>query len=239
LTIIILALINCFSAFIQAASGLGYAIFAMFFMPLVIPFQQASIISAAIIIVIGIQMTVSLRSHIKIKKIIVPLIFCILTTWVGIYIIRVTNVSLMRTVMGVFLIVLSFYFYITNKYKIRIKEGFIAGMAIGALTGLITGMFNIIGPFLTLYYYENSEDSLEFKANIEFSFLVAGVYSLCLNLIYVKPDIFLMKAIGVSAVGAILAGITGLHVFKKIDKQKLKYIIMGVLPIMGMILIFK
>jgi hypothetical protein len=48
-----------------------------------------------------------------------------------------------------------------------------------------------------------------------------------------------MKAIGVSAVGAILAGITGLHVFKKIDKQKLKYIIMGVLPIMGMILIFK
>jgi uncharacterized protein len=239
LTVVILALINFLSAFIQASSGLGYAIFAMFLMPLVIPFQQCSIISAAIIVVIGIQMTISLRSHIKIKKVILPMTFCILTTWVGIYIIRVTNESLMRTIMGVFLIILSFYFYITNKYKIRIKEGFITGMAIGSLTGLSTGMFNIVGPLLTIYYYENSNDSLEFKANIEFSFLVAGTYSLCLNLIYVKPDVFLIKAIGLSAVGAILAGIIGLHVFKKIDKQKLKYIIIGVLPIMGIILIFK
>lgn len=88
MTIAILALINSFSAFIQASSGLGYAIFAMFFMPLIIPFQQCSIISAAIIVVIGIQMTISLRSHIRIKKIILPMTFCIPTIWVGIYIIR-------------------------------------------------------------------------------------------------------------------------------------------------------
>jgi uncharacterized protein len=239
LMIATLALINFFSAFIQASSGLGYAIFAMFLMPFLIPFQQCSIISAAIIVVIGIQMTISLRTYIKIKKILLPMTFCILTTWVGIYIIRVTNESLMRTIMGVFLVTLSFYFYITNKYKIKIKEGFITGMTIGSLTGLLTGMFNVVGPFLTLYYYENSDDNLEFKANIEFSFLIAGVYSLCLNLIYVKPDVFLIKAICVSAVGAVMAGLIGLHVFKKIDKQKLKYIIIGVLPIMGIILIFK
>ncbi|MCX8130979.1 MAG: sulfite exporter TauE/SafE family protein [Clostridia bacterium] len=239
MTIAILVLINFFSAFIQASSGLGYAIFAMFFMPLVLPFQQCSIISAAIIVVIGIQMTVSLRSHIKIKKIILPMAFCILTTWVGIYIIRVINEDLMRTVMGVFLIILSFYFYITNKCKIRIKEGFITGMTIGSLTGLLTGMFNIVGPLLTLYYYENSEDNLEFKANIEFSFLIAGMYSLCLNLLYARPDVFLIKAIGLSAAGAILAGIIGLHLFRKIDKHKLKYIIIGALPIMGIILVFR
>lgn len=239
MTIFILALINFVSAFIQAASGLGYAIFAMFFMPLVIPFQQCSIISAAIIVVIGIQMTISLRTHIKIKKIILPMIFCILTTWAGIYIIRVTDAKMMRSIMGVFLIVLSFYFYFTSKYKVRIKEGFLTGMMIGSITGITTGMFNIVGPFLTLYYYENSEDNLEFKANIEFSFLVAGVYSLCLNLMYVRLDTFLISAIGTSAVGAVLAGIIGLIIFKKIDKKKLKYVIICVLPVMGLIQIFK
>jgi len=137
------------------------------------------------------------------------------------------------------LILLSLYFYITNKYKVRIKSGFFQGMIIGLLTGISTGMFNIVGPFLMLYYYDNSEDNLEFKANIEFSFLIAGLYSLCLNLIYVKLDVFLMKAIGVSTVGAILAGIIGLHVFKQVDKEKLKYVIISILPIMGLILIFK
>lgn len=239
MTIAILAIINFFSAFIQAASGLGYAIFAMFFMPMIIPFNQCSIISAAIIVVIGIQMTISLRSHIRIKKIILPMTFCIPTIWVGIYIIRVTNEHKMRMIMGVFLIFLSFYFYITNKYEVRMKDGFITSATIGLLTGLLTGMFNIVGPFLTLYYYDNCEDNLEFKANLEVSFLVAGAYSLCLNLLYVKPDAFSIKTIGVSAVGAVLAGLLGLHVFKKIDKQKLKYIIISVLPIMGLVLILK
>ncbi|MHB1394336.1 MAG: sulfite exporter TauE/SafE family protein [Clostridia bacterium] len=239
MTILILALINTLSAFIQAASGLGYAIFAMFFMPMIIPFQQCSVISAAVIVVIGIQMTISLYSHLKIKKIIIPMIFCLMTTWLGIYIIRVADENRMRIVMGIFLIVLAIYFYITNKYNIRMKAGFVTDMIIGLLTGLLTGMFNIVGPFLSLYYYDNCEDNLEFKANIEVSFLIAGIYSLCLNLIYVKPDAFLIKAIGLSAIGAVFAGIIGLHVFKKIDKVKLKYVIIGVLPIMGLVLIFR
>ena len=117
MTAIIVAIINFFSAFIQAASGLGYAIFAMFFMPLVLPFQQCSIISAAVIIVIGIQMTISLRSHIKIKKILLPMAFCILTTGIGIYIIRVTNERIMRLILVIFLIILSFFFILLTSIK--------------------------------------------------------------------------------------------------------------------------
>lgn len=239
MVIVTLALINFISAFIQAASGFGYAIFAMFFMPMIIPFQQSSIISATIIIIIGSQMTISLHSHIKYKKILIPMIFCLLTTWLGIYIIKVTNEKKMRIVMGIFLILLSLYFYLTNKYKFKIKDGYIKGIIIGLLTGLTTGMFNIVGPFLMLYYFDNCDNNLEFKANIEASFLIAGIYSLCLNLLYVRLNAFLIKAIGLSAVGAILAGMIGLNVFKKIDNQKLKFIIISVLPIMGLILIFK
>lgn len=239
MTIALLALINFVSAFIQASTGLGYAIFAMFLMPMVIPFQQCSVISAAIIVVIGIQMTISLRSHIKIKKILLPMAFCIPTVWLGIYIIRLANEHKMRMFMGIIFILLSFYFYITNKYKIRMKNGLITSMTIGLLTGLLTGMFNIVGPFLTLYYYDNCVDNLEFKANLEVSFIVAGLYSLCLNLLYVKLDVFMIKAIAASALGAIFAGLIGLHLFKKINKEKLKFVIISVLPIMGFILIFK
>lgn len=239
MTIFLIVLINSFSAFVQAASGLGYAIFAMFFMPMLIPFQQCSVISAAVIVVIGVQMAVSLHSHLKIRKIVLPMTFCLMTTWLGIYIIKVTDEDNMRIIMGIFLILLAVYFYLTNKHNIRMKAGLAADIVIGSVTGLSTGMFNIVGPFLSLYYYDNCEDNLEFKANLEVSFLIAGVYSLCLNLMYVKPDAFIIKAVGLSAAGAVLAGIAGLHVFRKIDKDKLKYVIIGVLPVMGLILIFR
>lgn len=239
MVILLLALVNFISAFVQAASGFGYAIFAMFLMPMIIPFQQSSVVSAAIIVVIGLQMTISLRSHIRIKKILLPMAFCVLSTGLGIRIIRTTDHGTMRTVMGIFLIFLSAYFYLSNRYRFHLKAGFLQGMAIGLLTGISTGMFNIVGPFLMLYYYDNCEDSLEFKANIEVSFLIAGAYSLFLNLFYVTLDTFLVQVIGASAIGALLAGIIGLHVFRKVDKVRLKYIIISILPVMGLILILK
>lgn len=239
MVIFLLALVNFISAFVQAASGFGYAIFAMFLMPMIIPFQQSSVISAAIIVVIGLQMTISLRTHIRIRKILLPMAFCILSTGLGIYIIRVTDQGTMRMVMGVFLIFLSVYFYLSNRYKFHLKAGFLQGMVIGLLTGISTGMFNIVGPFLMLYYYDNCEDSLEFKANIEFSFLIAGTYSLILNLFYVKLDAFMVQVIAASALGALLAGIIGLQVFRKVDKTRLKYIIISILPVMGLVLIFR
>lgn len=237
--ILIVAAISFLSAFVQAASGFGYAIVAMYFMPMFLPFGQCSVISAAVIVIIALQMTISLHKHIKFKKIAVPMIFCLATTGVGVWIIRVVDESIARKTMGVFLMLLAVYFYLTKKYKVSLKLNFVNGMIIGILTGLTTGMFNIVGPFLMLYYYDNCEDNLEFKGNIEFSYLVASIFSLCLNIYFTGMSVFLAANIVAAGVAAVLAGILGLKVFYKIDKERLKYVITCALPIMGLVQLIK
>lgn len=237
--VLIIAFINFLSAFLQASTGFGYAILAMFLMPMFMPFNQCSLISAAVIIVIAIQMTFSLRKNIRIRKVLIPMLACLVTTWAGVYIVQILDITSIRKVMGVFLIMLAVYFYYIKKHDIKIKESIRNGILIGLLTGLSTGMFNIVGPFLTLYYYDNFDSTLEFKANLEFSFLIAGLFSLFLNTAYTRIDTEILIHILASGAASLIAGVLGLKLFYKIDKEKLKYIIIGVLPIMGLIQIFK
>lgn len=237
--VLIVAMINFLSAFVQASTGFGYAIVAMFLMPMVLPFGYCSVISAAVIIVIAIQMAYTLRAHIRLNKIIWPMVCSLATTYMGVRLIQVLDEGMMRKIMGIFLILLAVYFYVIKKVKVTLKETFLNGMLIGLLTGLSTGMFNIVGPFLTLYYYDNFDSPLEFKANIELSFLIAGLFSLTLNLMYIGIDAFLIQSILASGAAVVAAGILGLKLYYKINKEKLKYIILGILPIMGIIQLIK
>jgi uncharacterized membrane protein YfcA len=237
--VLYIAMINFLAAFTQASTGFGYAIVAMFLMPRLLPYRQCSIISAAVIIFIAVQMTFSLRRHIRVRKIVWPMACCLSTTGLGVYLISVLDEATMRKIMGVFLILLALYFYYIKRHKVSIRESPVNGAAVGLLTGMTTGMFNIVGPFLTLYYYDNSDNSLEFKANLEFSFLIAGLFSFILNLAHVEIDSFLLLSIPASGIAAVVAGLIGLRIFRKIDKEKLKYIIICVLPVMGIIQIIK
>lgn len=238
-TILIIAAINFLSAFTQASTGFGYAIVAMFLMPLFIRFQQASVISASVIIIIAIQMVYSLRKHIRVKKVVWPMICSLSTTWLGVYLLQILDDSMLRKIMGVFLILLAVFFYYTKKHKVLIRESYMNGAIAGLLTGLSTGMFTIVGPFLTLYYFDNVDSTLEFKANLEFSFLIGGIFTLALNLIYFKVDPFILQNILVSGIAAVIAGILGLKLYYKINEERLKFIIILTLPLMGLIQIFK
>ena len=239
MTTLIIAAINFFSAFTQAATGFGYAIFAMFLMPLILPFAQCSVVSAAVIVVIGLQMTISLREHIRVKKLLWPMLGCLITLWPSLILIRHLDAHTAAKVMGVFLFLLAGYFLYSKKKQIAVRESPLAGLAFGLLTGVTTGMFNIVGPFLALYYYDCCESTLTFKANLEFSFLIAGLVSLCLNLAYTKDDLPLLGMIASSGLAAVAAGMIGMRVFYKVNKDTLKYIIVAVLPIMGLIQLLK
>ena len=237
--VFIIAIINFLSAFLQASTGFGYAILAMFLMPFFLPYRQCSIISASLIIIIAVQMCFSLRSYIRLRKIWWPMLCCLSTLWIGIWLITVLDASTMRKIMGVFLILLALYFYVIKRFGIGIRESWLNGAIIGVMTGLATGMFNIIGPFLTLYYYDNMDSTLEIKANLEFSFLIGGVTSLILNLAVMPLDSFLIQNIALSGAAAIVAGVLGLKLYHKVNKDIMKYIIIGVLPLMGIVQILK
>ena len=100
-------------------------------------------------------------------------------------------------------------------------------------------MFNIVGPFLALYYFDNCKNHLEFKANLECSFLLAGLVSLGMNIYRIHITLELTTYVITSCLASVIGGIIGLKIFKKLNKEKIKYVILCILPFMGIIQLTK
>lgn len=239
-TLLFVAASNALAAFVQASTGFGYAIVAMFFLPFFLPYEQCLVVSAVTIIAIAIQMGITLRHHIRPTKILWPLIGCLTMLWPGRYLIGLVNDTTAAHVMGVFLILLSMLFFLSKKRGMRMNESKKNGLFFGFFTGLTTGMFNIVGPFFSIYYYDSFQNPLEFKANLECSFLVAGVVSLVINLLSVGAlSTTLLLSSGLSALAAIPAGVVGLMLFRRMNQNHLKWIIIAALAVMGVVQLFR
>lgn len=239
-TLLCVAASNALAAFVQASTGFGYAIVAMFLLPFFLPYEQCLVVSAVTIIAIAIQMGITLRHYIRIKKILWPMIGCLSMLWLGRYLIGLVNDTTAAHVMGIFLVLLSLVFFLSKKRGINVRESSRNGLIFGFLTGLTTGMFNIVGPFFSIYYYDVFDSPLEFKANLECSFLIAGVVSLVINLMTVSSlNATLLLSSGLSAAFAIPAGMLGLAIFRKLNQNHLKWIIIAALAVMGIVQLFR
>lgn len=236
-TLLLIAAINFLAAFLQASTGFGYAILAMSLMPLVIPMQLSSAISAVTVVAIAVQMVITLRKHLEWRVVIVPILSCMLTTNLGVYILMNYPERVLRIILAVFLLLLTIYFVFSQKYKLVIKNSIKNGIIFGLLTGLSTGMFNIVGPFFMVYYFNICKDNLSFKGNIELTFLVAGLYSTTLHFIYGNITTLEAPFIISSATAAVVAGFFGLRLFRIINREMVCKVIYIALPIMALVLL--
>lgn len=241
LTIVGITSINFFSVFLQGCTGFGYAITAMFLMPFLIPYAESMLVGTVVIVFMAVQMAVNLRKHINFKVVLVPTLFCLIGIWPGVYLIHTLDEKIVRMIFGIFLICLVPYFYFTSdpKYKINLKASFINGSIVGIIAGIATGMFNMTGPFFTMYYFNSCEDSLSLKGTMEFSYMFTGLASVIMHALYTPLTPQLSIEVVLSSIACLVAGFLGLKVYKKLNKKIVRYIFMCVLPILGLILIFK
>lgn len=238
LQLVLVFVINFAAAFIQGATGFGYALVAMALMPLFLPMAQCSAISAVTIVAIAIQMTVTLRKNIRLKVIALPVLCCFLTINLGLYILDSFDEFTLRIILACLLFLVTGLFFFMRKRNISLPDRWYSGAGAGFITGLSTGMFNIVGPFLMIYYMNVCQSTLLLKASLESSFLLAGLYSASMHaFLYKNITAELIPALAVSVAGALIAGVWGLKVYKKINKDKIALAIYILLPLMGVNLI--
>ncbi len=239
LQVALVALINFSSALLQASTGFGYAMVAMALMPLFLPMSTCSAISAVTVVAIGIQMSLSLRKHLKLRTIVLPVVSCLATINVGLWLLDTFDEMLLRIILAGLLFLVTGIFFFLRWKKIDLPDKWYTAVGAGLITGLSTGMFNIVGPFLLVYYMSVTSSTLHMKASLEFSFLIAGLYS-ALNHLLVYHNITWEVAPHIlgSVAAAMVAGVIGLRLYKKCDKEKISLFIYILLPIMACLLIY-
>lgn len=238
--LLLIFLVNFASAFIQGATGFGYALVSMAIMPLFLPMSECSAISAVTVVAIGLQMTLTLRKNLKLKTILLPVLCCFLTLNLGLYLLDRFDELLLRIILASLLVLVTVIFLIMRKKNISLPNRWYSAAGTGLLTGLSTGLFNIVGPFLMVYYINVCESTLHLKASLEFSFLLAGLYSTFMHIfVYHNINASVLPELAASVSAVLLAGVLGLRFYRKIDKEKITRFVYILLPIMAATLIIK
>ncbi len=89
-----------------------------------------------------------------------------------------------------------------------------------------------------VYYLNVCESTLQLKASLEFSFLMAGLYTTFMHtFVYGNINAAVLPELLSSVSAALLAGVLGLKLYRKIDKDKIALFVYILLPIMAGVLI--
>jgi hypothetical protein len=234
-----IAAINFLAAFLQAVSGFGYAMVAMTLMPFVLPMRYCSAISAATVVAIGIQMVIILRKNIELKVVALPIISAFFTINLGIFLLMTFEDSILKLILAGLIFFLTGFFFYCQKNRIELKKTTFNSVFFGLLTGITTGMYNIVGPFFLVYYMNITNDTLTFKASMEFSFLMAGLYSSVRHIMVGNISSITLPFILASICASLIAGTVGIRIFKRIDRNKITMMIYILLPLLAIMLLIK
>ncbi len=238
--LILIFLVNFISAFTQGATGFGYALIAMSVMPLFLPMADCSAISAICVVAIGIQMSITLRKNLDYKIILLPVLCCFLTINLGLYMLSIFDEMLLRIILAGLIIAVNMLFIIMKRRNIKLPGRWYTAAAAGLITGISTGLFNIVGPFLMIYYLNVCKNTLQLKASLESSFLLAGLYSVIMHtFIYKNINVSIAPELLAALAAVIIAGALSIKLYRKINKEKITLFVYIILPIMAVTLILK
>lgn len=236
--ILLVGLINFMGALFQGATGFGYALISMGLMPLIIPVPHGAAICAVNGVAVGIQMVITLRKYVNLRVVAIPVLCCFATINVGLYLLNNYNEFLLRIILASLMMLVTVIFVFMRRKKIVIPNRWYIAMAFGLVTGVSTGMFSIIGPFLMVYYMNVCDEPLELKACLEFSFMSVCLYTAFMHYwIYGTISIETAPLILSAVSAALVASFLGLKIYRKINKDIIAKIFYVLLPIMAVNLI--
>lgn len=228
------------SSFVHSSMSIGFSVFAMSLLPLVMPLITAVAVGKVAMLVLTIILAYRLRKHINYRFMVVPTIAAIAGNTLGIQWLMTVDTSVLIIVLGFTLLVIGLYNMFVKK-KPQIKPSLAAGIVFGFVSGVIGGLFNLGGIVLSLYYFSAIEDKHEYSASLQASFVLSATYSVFLHLIRGHFNSSEMPSIlGIALISMGLGCLLGTKVFDRISKEtlgKLSYaymIIMGVFMMSGL-----
>ena len=238
-------LVNCllvfgiiaFCGFMHTSTAVGYSIFAMTLMPLLLPFVSAAVINKIAMLALTLMVIGKLRHHIDYKFIIIPTIAALLGDTLGFYVLISVDVAILKVALGAVLILVGLFMFVCNGRAI-IKRSTLASIIVGFIAGFMGGLFNLSGIILAVYYFSVFDDKMAYASSIQATMFITKVWDIGLNAIYGNytiPGTWTYVIIAVVAV--IFGGLLGLKVLKKINKATIGKISYSYMIIMGVALV--
>lgn len=232
MTIIFILIISFFASLVRSTLGFGEALIAVPFFILFLPVDVA--VPLAVMLSIVIALVVVLQDHKKIhfhsaKWLI---FYAILGLPLGILILTYANETIVKTGLGVLIIVYSLYSLYFTKNKALKEDNKFWLFVCGFLSGVFGGAYGLNGPPLVVYGNLRQWSAKHFRATLQAYFLpvsllsVAGYYAK--GLITTEVNIYFLYSL-ITTIPAIFLGRYLNHKLK--DGTFFKYVYWGLMLI--------
>ena len=116
---LIAAVILC-ASFIQSVTGFGFGIFAMIFLPSMLMYTEANVLSSMLSLFTSLTVALVMWRKINMKNLVFPLVGCLLSTYLAVEFIGSQDNKTLILMLGIVLLALSIYFFFfSGKLKIK------------------------------------------------------------------------------------------------------------------------
>lgn len=212
-----------FASLTQGVTGFGFALVAVPLLSFFIPeLRNITPIIVIYSLMTNVIMAYKLRSHIYFKRIIYLIVFAIIATPIGTYMLICVNVKLLKFIIGIVIVITAFFMF--KNFKIEIKNEKLSYALVGALSGILNGSAGLSGPPIVLFLTNQNVDKDQFRANITFFGLATNIFAVILfwfegiinNSVLHFTIIYLLALIIGVALGIIVSTKINEHIFRNI-----------------------
>ncbi len=230
--LLLVALITLGASYTQSVTGFGFGIFAMIFLPYVLEYTEANVLSSMLSALTSATVVAATWKKISWRNMVFPLIGCLFATYAAVAFIKSQESRFLTLLLGVALLLLSVYFFFFSD-KIKIKPTWYAGLIAGVISGVMGGMFSIGGPPVVIYFLQSEENSDHYLATISGYFVLSGLISIVTKAAsgFITSSVWLSLLVGI--VGMLVGSLAGKATRDKIDPKMIKKAVYAVMAVSG------
>lgn len=221
------------ASLIQGITGFGFALIAVPLLSLFIP-EIRSITPIVVIysFLTNIVIMYKSRHYIDIKKIIPLIIFGIIATPIGTYILLYVNVNILKIIIGLITTITAFAMF--KNFKITIKNESISYGIVGILSGLLNGSTGLSGPPVVLFLTNQNTDKNAFRANLAFYGIATNIFAIILFVVegIVNTSILHFTILYLPAL--IIGVFAGIKISTKINEIIFRNLTIGLISFLGL-----
>lgn len=220
--------------FVQAVTGFGGAIIIMIFLPFLFTMTEAPAVSDMITMMLSFSMFFQYRKSVNRRNLLVPAAIYLAASTAAIHLSARLDTGKLKLIFGVFLVVLSCYFFFFSE-KVRLRPGICTGLCCGGAAGICGGLFGISGPPISLYYLAVSREKEEYLGTLNAFFSITVIFNMITRIQqgFLTPSLLLPIGVGIVA---ILAGCAwGSRAAKRMELSMMKRCVCVLMAFAGLI----
>ncbi|MCQ2959602.1 MAG: sulfite exporter TauE/SafE family protein [Bacteroidales bacterium] len=226
ITVIVSLILLCTGAsFVQRVCGFGFGVFIMTMLPYLCPsYGEATTLSGILSALQSLYVLLVLYRLVDWKRLILISLSFTLFSFFAIKFVASATDSILKILLGIVLILLSLYFLFVSP-KLQVKPTKTLQVSMGALSGIMGGLFGMHGPPAVIYFLAVEVNKYRYMAVCQAYFLLTNI----IMTFFRAQNGFLTPFVGwgclYACVGVVIGSFLGRKVFDKLPTEKLRNVI--------------